>query len=64
MEVLYSLVHAIGSIDSTSSGEIVSYLKQLFQFTDAKHDELLSFARERTVKLEATVAHLAKSNLF
>lgn len=49
MEVLYSVIHAIGRTDSGSSADVVNYLKQLFQFTDAKHDELLSCVRERTV---------------
>ncbi|EFX82091.1 hypothetical protein DAPPUDRAFT_316637 [Daphnia pulex] len=49
-EVLYSLLHAISrtGCDNSSIDQVFDYLKRSFQFTDAKHDELLSTVRQRT----------------
>lgn len=48
--MLYSLVHAIGrTAGSGSVDEIFAYLKRSFQFTDAKHEDLLATVRQRTV---------------
>jgi hypothetical protein len=49
--VLYSLLHAISrtGCDNSSIDQVFDYLKRSFQFTDAKHDELLSTVRQRTV---------------
>uniref|UniRef100_A0A0N8EGD3 Unc-13 D n=1 Tax=Daphnia magna TaxID=35525 RepID=A0A0N8EGD3_9CRUS len=49
-EVLYSLLHAISrtGCDNSSIDQVFDYLKRSFQFTDAKHEELLSTVRHRT----------------
>lgn len=49
--MLYSLLHAISrtGCDNSSIDQVFDYLKRSFQFTDAKHEELLSTVRHRTV---------------